>query len=160
MRLAGSLVLSLALLVACGPASTGKDAAPAAETPALMAPPADPPSIYDANGMTPAEISAKLVGTFHYADDEKSILTIKSNGEWMETYEGSQSPTATWRVFAGDEPPKDAKETFTPASRYIEVIGEAGTFYYELGVIADDDFDMFYVGRGNMLRFVRVKVPA
>jgi hypothetical protein len=160
MRLAGSIVIALALASACGPSNPESDVTPAFEAPRPMAPPAEGAGIYDANNMTPAQISERLVGTFRYADDDQTTLTITSAGEWTETAEGSESPTARWRVFAGTDAPKDAAETFTPASRYLEVIGEAGSFYYELGVVAEDGFDMFYVGRGNRLSFVRVKVPA
>jgi len=31
-----------------------------------------------------------------------------------------------------------------------------GVFYYELGQVAADAFDMFYTARGNNLSFVRV----
>ena len=43
---------------------------------------------------------------------------------------------------------------------YLELVGEAGTFYYELGYIDENGFDMFYVARGNQLFFNRIKVPA
>lgn len=160
MRYTGSIAAAVALLAACGPSDAPDVEAPGATPSGLMAPQTAGPPIVDANKMSPEEISAKLVGTFTYADDDKSTLTITSTGEWTETYEGSESPTASWRVFVGSDAPKDTGEIFTPASRYVELIGEAGTFYYELGTVADDGFDMFYVARGNRLQYVRAKVPA
>ncbi len=160
LRLGGSILLALVLLAACGPADTAPEAAPTANAPDSMTPQAAGPSITDANKMSLEQIGAKLAGTFQYADDDKSMLTITSSGEWTETYEGAESATANWRVFAGTDAPKGVEETFTPASRYVEVTGESGSFYYELGHVSDDGFDMFYVARGNRLSYVRVKMPA
>ena len=44
-----------------------------------------------------------------------------------------------------------------PASRYLEVKDADGAFYYELGHITADAFDMFYTARGNNLGYVRVE---
>lgn len=161
MRLAGSVLFALAFLAACGQSEPG----PATginglKTPDTVQPATAAPASTDANDMTPADISAKLVGTFVSADDDKSKITVTSDGDWTEAYEGSGETTAEWRVFAGTDAPRDTGETFTPASRYLELIGEAGTFYYELGGIDEDGFDMFYVSRGNHLSFIRLRVPA
>lgn len=161
MRLAGSVLFALAFLAACGQS----EPAPATgvnglKTPDAVLPAQAAPATKDANEMTPADISAKLVGTFVSADDDKSKITVTSDGKWTESYEGSGETTADWRVFAGTDAPKDTGETFTPASRYLELVGEAGTFYYELGYIDESGFDMFYVARGNQLFFNRIKVPA
>lgn len=161
MRLAGSVLFALALLAACGQS----EPAPATgvnglKTPDPVQPAMAAPASTDANAMTPADISAKLVGTFVDPDDEKSKIIVTSDGKWTEAYEGSGETTADWRVFAGSDAPSDTGEIFTPASRYLELISEAGAFYYELGAIDENGFDMFYVGRGNRLVFVREKVPA
>ncbi len=161
MRLAGSIVLAIALLSACGPSNPAPPAGiNGLKTQDTVQPAAADSASTDPNDMTPADISAKLVGTFAYLDDDMSKITVTSDGKWTEAYEGSGESTADWRIFAGTDAPKDTDYTFTPASRYLELIGEAGTFYYELGAIGENGFDMFYVGRGNRLAFVRVKVPA
>jgi hypothetical protein len=161
MRLAGSVMFALAFVAACGQS----EPAPATgvnglKTPDTVQPATAAPASTDANDMTPADISAKLVGTFVSANDDKSKITVTSDGDWIEAYEGSGETTAEWRVFAGTDAPKDTGETFTPASRYLELLSDSGTFYYELGGIDEDGFDMFYVLRGNHLSFVRLKVPA
>lgn len=158
MRPAMSLGAALLLLAACGQ-SDGNSEASSTPLP-LAAPVMDEPATGAANAMSPEAIAAKLVGTFVYADDDKSTITVTSDGEWTEAYDGSGTTTAEWRVFAGSDAPADTGETFAPASRYLELIGDAGTFYYELGMISDEGFDMFHVGRGNQLNYVRMKVPA
>lgn len=60
-------------------------------------------------------------------------------------------------LFPGDKPPAGAVGPFTPASRYLEVKEAEGVFYYELGQVTVDAFDMFYTARGNNLGYVRVK---
>ena len=63
----------------------------------------------------------------------------------------------TWRAFPGTEVPERGKDlTFTPASTYIEVISGEDAFYYEVGSIEADAFDMFYVSRGNRLAYKRI----
>lgn len=109
----------------------------------------------DANTLTPESITAKLVGSWQSAQDGRAGLILSPDGKWTETYQSTQPIVSDWRVFAGDKPPEGATETFTPASRYLEVKGEDGIRYYELGRIAGDAFDMFYTARGNNLSFVR-----
>lgn len=163
MRLAGvlasSLGLSLALLAACSEQAPAEPAAPAAEAAPAEAPAAGETVGTDANTLTPEAISAMMVGEFHAADDEKSTIDIGVDGTWTTRYEGSEPTVSRWRVFAGDMPPADTAETFTPASRYLEVKDADGVFYYEMGVINHDGFDMFYKPRGNLLSYVRTKAP-
>ncbi len=111
----------------------------------------------DANTLTPESIATRLVGSWSSTQDDKAGLVISNDGKWTETYESTQPMVSDWRVFPGDQPPAGTAETFTPASRYLEVKGADGVFYYEIGRIADDSFDMFYTARGNNLSFVRVK---
>jgi hypothetical protein len=143
-------------LAACGeqaPADTSAEGStettPAAE-PAVAA-------VTDANEMTTDEIRSRLVGTWRSTQDEKSSLTLSADGKWMSGYEGEAQTTSDWIVFTGDQPPAGAAGLFTPASRYLEVKDADGVFYYELGHITADAFDMFYTARGNNLGFVRVE---
>lgn len=166
MRLAvvltSSLGLSFALLAACSEQAPAEPAAPAA--PAVEVGPAEAPVAADAvgtdaNTLTPEAISAMMVGEFRSTDDEKSTIKIGVDGTWTTAYEGSEPSVSRWRIFAGDAPPAGVTETFTPASRYLEVTDADGVFYYEMGVINHDGFDMFYKARGNLLSYVRVKAP-
>ena len=163
MRLAhvltSSLGLSLAMLAACSDQAPAEPAVPT-ETAAPAEPVAEAAvASKDANTLTPDAISAMMVGEFVSADDAKSTITIDVGGKWTENYEGSEPVVSAWRVFAGDTPPAGTAETFTPASRYLEVTGESGVFYYEMGQIGHDGFDMFYKPRGNRLSYERVKAP-
>lgn len=109
----------------------------------------------DANTLAPDALSAKLVGAYQSTLDARAGLVITPDGRWTETYQGTQPIVSAWRVFPGDQPPAGATETFTPASRYLEVKGEDGDRFYELGMIGADGFDMFYTARGNHLSFTR-----
>jgi hypothetical protein len=158
MRLIGLSALTLVLLAACGeqkPAEAPVSPAVPAEAIAPEAP-ADPA---DANAMTPDEIAARLVGSFRSLQDDKVTLTVVANGAWAETYEGSEPQVSSWRVFAGTSPPEGSTETFTPASRYLELTGDDGVFLYEMGRVDAAGFDMFYMPRGNNLRYERVATP-
>lgn len=157
MRLIALSALSLAFLAACGeqkpaetPAAPAEAAAPATEAPV---------DATDANAMTPDEIAAQLVGSFRSLQDDKVTLTVVANGAWTETYEGSEPQVSSWRVFAGTAPPEGSTETFTPASRYLELTGDDGVFLYEMGRIDAAGFDMFYMPRGNNLRYARIASP-
>jgi hypothetical protein len=147
-------------LAACGgqvpaaPAEAKGADAPAAAT-------ADPAraaaaEITDANEMTVAQISSRLVGTWQSTQDDKSSLTITADGKWSGGYEGEVHTVSDWTIFAGDQPPAGAAGPFTPTSRYVEVKDPDGVFYYELGRITADAFDMYYTVRGNNLDYVRV----
>jgi len=145
--------MSALAVAACGdpqsaPAAPATSAAPEAAVPA------------DANGQTIEQISALLVGGFSSADDEKATISVTSDGKWTEAYEGAEPLTYSWRVFPGDAPPPGEPQTFTPASRYLELKRDGEVFYYELGVVAEDSFDMFYTARGNRLAYMRIKAPA
>jgi len=163
MRLAlvltSSLGLSLASLVACSEQAPAELSVPTEAAAAEPAVEAAASALKDANTLTPEAISAMMVGEFESADDANSTIAIDVGGKWTETYEGTEPVVSAWRVFAGDTPPAGTAETFTPASRYLEVTGENGAFYYELGQIGHDGFDMFYKPRGNRLSYERVKAP-
>jgi hypothetical protein len=152
------LALSLTALAACGVEAPGERAAPA--TPPVNAAPA-PAGVTDANMLTPEQISARLVGVFTSLDDENAGLIVTSGGKWTETYANEEPSMETvWRVFTGDQAPAGADVTFMPASRYLELKADDGSFFYELGQVSEDGFDMFYTARGNRLAYRRVKAPA
>jgi hypothetical protein len=130
------------VLVACSEQQAGP-AAPAVETPASAESAGGIPG--DANTLSAVEISSLLVGEFRSTQDEKVT-------EPPSTY--------AWRIFTGDQPPAGAAGAFTPASRYLELKSEEEVFYYEMGTVSEDGFDMFATGRGNMLDFARIKAPA
>lgn len=168
MRLAvvltSSLGLSLALLAACSEQAPAEPAAPAVEAAPASAPEAVATEeaagvAIDANTLTPEAISAMMVGSFQSSEDEKSTINIEVDGVWTESYEGATPEATKWRVFAGDAPPAGVTETFTPASRYLELTSPDGVSYYEMGVIDHNGFDMFYKARGNRLSYVRIKTP-
>lgn len=139
------------VLAACADNTPAQEAA---TQPATAAPEAA--EIVDANALTLDQISQRLVGTFRSADDPLSVLTITAEGTFTNIYDGEPDVASTWKLFSGDQPPVGAAGPFTPASRYLEVNNDGGLFYYELGVVADDGFDMFYTARGNRLAYVRV----
>ncbi len=146
------------VLVACSEQQAGP-AAPAVETPASAESAGGIPG--DANTLSAVEISSLLVGEFRSTQDEKVTIAVTSDGKWVESYEGAEPPsTYAWRIFTGDQPPAGAAGAFTPASRYLELKSEEEVFYYEMGAVSEDGFDMFATGRGNMLDFVRIKAPA
>lgn len=143
-------------------ASACGESAPASPVPApdggpARAAPAPVSVVSDANELTTEEIDARLVGQWRAADDDKAALDISRHGKWTSLYEGEPLFVADWKLFAGDQPPAGAAGPFTPASRYLEVKEADGVFYYELGHITADAFDMFYTGRGNNLAYVRVQ---
>jgi hypothetical protein len=148
------LAVSALALAACGEqASTPTPPMPDAASVA-------PADVTDANQLTPAQISARLVGIFQSTQDELSTLNITSDGKWTMGYKGEPDTVAAWRVFAGDAVPEGVSGEFTLASRYLEVKDADMTLYYEMGHVTEDGFDMFYTARGNMLSYVRVKAPA
>jgi hypothetical protein len=156
MRLIVLSAAALALAACGGQAPSAPADTPATETPAAVVEAAPAADITDANEMTPDQIGARLVGSWRSTQDEKSSLTISADGKWTSGYEGETPSVSDWVIFAGDQPPAGAAGPFTPASRYLEVKDADGVFYYELGQVAADAFDMFYTARGNILSFVRV----
>jgi len=149
------------LLVAILATSACGEPAPASPVPALdggSTAAREPASeVTDANELTTEEISARLVGQWRAADDDKSTLDISRDGKWTSVYDGEPLFVSDWRLFTGDKPPAGAVGAFTSPSRYLEVKEVDGVFYYELGHITADAFNMFYTARGNNLSYVRVK---
>jgi hypothetical protein len=146
-------------IAACGgqPPSAPADAAvtvPPSGSPAAPAPASD---TADANAMTVDQIRALLAGEWRSTQDEKWSIEIIAEGKWSSRYDGEEAEVSDWTIFAGDSPPSGAAGPFTPASRYLELKDADDTFYYELGWVAADAFDMFYTARGNNLSFVRVE---
>jgi hypothetical protein len=152
------IAVSALALAGCGePAApvAAPEAAPAvAETVPAAA------NVTDAIMMSPEQIGLRLVGVFQSTQDENISLDVTSDGKWTENYVGEEPVVTTWRVFAGDQPPAGEAQTFTPGSRYLELKGEDGATYYELGHVGEDGFDMFYTGRGNRLAYSRITSPA
>lgn len=131
-----------------------------AEAPAAISDPDEAAMrVMDANHMTPEQITTKLVGAYKSTQDDRSTLTITSDGKWTEAYDDMEPVVSTWRVFAGTGAPEGATVTLTPASRYLEVSSTDGAVYYEMGGVSDAGFDMFYTARGNNLSFARVATP-
>lgn len=154
MRALLLVAVSSLALAACGEAKPADPApAPVAETkPTEAELPAEVVNI------PPQEIATKLAGTWQSVDDPNSILTITAD-TWTNTYTGDDSARSVgkWRAFPGTEKPAAGADlTFTPASTYIEVISGEDAFYYEVGTIEADAFDMFYVSRGNRLAYKRI----
>lgn len=154
MRTLLLVAVSSLALAACGDAKPVDPApAPVAET---VTPEAElPPEVVN---VPPQEVATKLAGTWQAVDDPNSILTITAD-TWTNTYAGDDSVHSVdkWRAFPGTEVPERGKDlTFTPASTYIEVISGEEAFYYEVGTIESDAFDMFYVSRGNRLAYKRI----
>jgi len=159
MRLIILTAAALAL-AACGgqePAAAADNAVPVPHSAAVTADPALYAVITDANEMTVEQIKARLVGSWRSTQDAKSSLTILPDGKWSSGYEGEAAAVSDWTTFPGDQPPLGAAGPFTPASRYLEVKDADGVFYYELGHITAEAFDMFSTARGNNLGFVRVE---
>jgi hypothetical protein len=153
MRIAVLSVFALLLAAGCNPNSPTL-----AEPGAATAPTA--PTTIDVVNVPPAEVAAKLAGKWQSADDAKSTLTITAEGRWTEDYviEPPVHEVSTWRAFAGSNAPADTTgNVFTPTSTYLEVKGANATFFYELGSVEADSFDIFYVARGNRLAFTRQK---
>lgn len=113
----------------------------------------------DVVSVPPAEVAAKLAGKWQGIVDAKSIVTITPD-TWTNEYTGDDTVhiVARWRAFPGTERPADMTDyTFTPTSTYIESISDSGKFYYELGAVEADSFELFYVGRGNRVAYTRLK---
>jgi hypothetical protein len=152
------MAASVLALAACGEQQSTPEAS-AVQTPASTTPTVGIPG--DANRLSPAEIASLLVGEFRSTQDEKNTISVTSDGRWVEAYEGGGPPsTSSWQVFPGDQPPAGASGSFTAASRYLELKSDNEVFYYEMGTVSGDGFDMFATRRGNMLDFARIKAPA
>ena len=161
MRLVGLSVLSPVFLAACGEQKPDVETpAASVEAPAAISD-ADEAAMraMDANNMTPEAITTKLVGVYKSTQDDRSTLTVTSDGKWTETYDGTDPVVSTWRVFAGTDAPEGTNVTFTPVSRYLELSSADGAVYYEMGGISEEGFDMFYTARGNHLGFARIITP-
>lgn len=154
MRALLFIAVSSLALAACGE----QKAADPAPAPAADVSPAEPALAPEVVNVPPAEVATKLQGVWESIDDPNSILTITAE-TWTNDYKGDAGAHSVdkWRAFPGTEVPERGKDlTFTPASTYIEVISGEDAFYYEVGAIEADAFDMFYVSRGNRLAFKRI----
>ena len=158
MRLTVLSAAALALAACDGQAPAAPvDAAVAVPPDAAPADPAPATDNADANAMTVDQIRALLVGGWRSIQDENWSLTISADGKWASGYVGLATTVSDWTIFTGDRPPAGAAGPFTAASRYLEVKDADETFYYELGWVGADAFDMFATSRGNNLSFARVK---
>ncbi len=85
-------------------------------------------------------------------------MTITADS-WTNEYTGDASvhDVARWRAFPGTETPPNAEGLRSRRlRRLIEVISGENTFFYEIGAIQADAFDMFYASRGNRLAYRRI----
>lgn len=143
--------LAAALLGACGP----KDPPP------VMAVMEEAPSL---TPKTEAEAAARLVGKWRSILDEKSVVTITADGVWtddvrVDDYTGAPElhTESAWRVFMLEDAPSDAPVASLEAGKvYLEVRGSAGPLHYEIGDVLNETMELFYLGRGSRLAFVRV----
>ena len=154
MRALLFIAVSSLALAACGE----QKAADPAPAPAAEVAPAEPALAPEVVNIPPAEIATKLAGKWQALDDPNSILIITAD-TWTNEYAGDASVHSVdkWRAFPGTEVPEGGKDlTFTPTSTYIEVVSGEDAFYYEVGSIEADAFEMFYVSRGNRLAYKRI----
>lgn len=154
MRALLLIAVSSLALAACGE----QKAADPAPVPAADVAPAEPALASEVLNVPPAEVATKLQGVWESIDDPNSILIITAD-TWTNDYKGDDSVHSVdkWRAFPGTEKPANSEGlTFTPESTYIEVVSGDDTFYYEVGTIEADTFDMFYVSRGNRLAYKRI----
>lgn len=153
MRLLLAAVSALAI-AACGEQQPAEPVAPA--TPEAV----EPAPVETAVAVVPpAEVAAKLAGTWTSIDDPKASLVITAEGQWTDKYaDGDVNHTHPWRAITGAEAQAAAPaEIFTPAATYLEVKRPEAVYYYELGAVSADAIEMFYVGRGNRLAYTRAQ---
>lgn len=112
---------------------------------------------------TEDEAMAQLIGSWRSAFDAKSTLTITADGAWIGDYKddytgGAELRTeSAWRVFTVEDAPSDAPVSSLETGKvYLEVRGSAGPMHYEVGGIAADRFELFYLGRSARQLFERV----
>jgi hypothetical protein len=102
-----------------------------------------------------------MAGRWRSVDDPRSLIEIRADGTWIDSYTGAPSATATshWLLFSGARPPKDAAgETLDAKSTYLEVSDkDAGVLVYALDQLDAKSLDLLYLDRGNTLRYTRVK---
>jgi hypothetical protein len=102
-----------------------------------------------------------MAGRWRSVDDPRSLIEIRADGTWIDSYTGEPSATATshWLLFSGARPPKDAAgETLDAKSTYLEVSDkDAGVLFYALDQLDAKSLDLLYLDRGNTLRYTRVK---
>jgi hypothetical protein len=102
-----------------------------------------------------------MAGRWRSVDDPRSLIEIRADGTWIDSYTGEPSATATshWLLFSGARPPKDAAgETLDAKSTYLEVSDkDAGVLVYALDQLDAKSLDLLYLDRGNTLRYTRVK---
>jgi hypothetical protein len=155
MRAIIVLSLSAFVLVGCGEQA---EEAPVVEQP-VAEQPAAPESAAEVMIVPPAEVPARLVGTWTSIDDAQASIVITADGTWADIYAAeSVNETFSWRAINGVEAAIAAPDhTFTPTATYLEVKRPEAVYFYELGHVSADDFEMFYVGRGNRLAFTRAK---
>jgi hypothetical protein len=102
-----------------------------------------------------------MAGRWRSVDDPRSLIEIRADGTWIDSYTGEPSATATshWLLFSGARPPKDAAgETLDAKSTYLEVSDkDGGVLFYALDHLDAKSLDLLYLDRGNTLRYTRVK---
>ncbi len=102
-----------------------------------------------------------MAGHWRSVDDPRSLIEIRADGTWIDSYTGEPSATATshWLLFSGARPSKDAAgETLDAKSTYLEVSDkDAGVLFYALDQLDAKSLDLLYLDRGNTLRYTRVK---
>jgi hypothetical protein len=155
MRAALLLAVSTLALAAC----TDPKAAEPAPAPAPEAASTETALPPETANIPAQDVATKLAGKWQSTQDASSTITITAEGAWINDYAGDDSAhdEAKWRAFPGTEVPPNAEGlTFTPASTYIEVHSGEDFFFYEIGKIEADAFDIFYVSRGNNLSYKRI----
>jgi hypothetical protein len=102
-----------------------------------------------------------MAGHWRSVDDPRSLIEIRADGTWIDSYTGEPSATATshWLLFSGAKPPKAAvSESLDANSTYLEVSDkDGGVLVYALDRLDAKSLDLLYLDRGNTLRYTRVK---
>jgi hypothetical protein len=100
-----------------------------------------------------------MVGTWRSTDDARSMVEVRADGSWIDSYTGEPSATTTshWMLFSGAKPPKAADQTLDAKSTYLEVSDKDGALFYALEHVDAKSLELLYLDRGNTLTYRRVK---
>ncbi len=90
----------------------------------------------------------KIIGKWESVEDEKYILLFEENGSFSDTYDGELIGSGSWEL---EEVFGEFDITF---HLHKELDGEE--YEYEVLNIDDNNLVLLYLGRGNILEYVRL----
>jgi hypothetical protein len=105
-----------------------------------------------------ADAELSITGAWRSADDARFVREFRADGTVEDRYEGDEGATVSgaWNVVA-DPASEQAELPSAEGMRVVKIQFPEEVLYFSVVNVTDTELELSYLGRGNTLRFTRIR---